>query len=131
MPRRFGPFISALDLPEGAIYRVLADGVGEGGPRTSSWFRNRVSLVPPACMQVPTEVHDKLEGGVGVQVVPSRREIYHAKKSGHPQVSILTYSFRTSAIRLFVTPYLDSVSANVRIINNILSTPFLLQRSGR
>ena len=79
-------------------------------------------------MQVPTEVHDKLEGGVGVQVVPSRREIYHAKKSGHPQyLSILTYSFRTSAIRLFVTPYLDSASANVRIINNILSTPFLLQ----
>lgn len=40
--------------------------------------------------------------------------IYHAKKSGHQAATSNTYSFRDSADRLFVTPYLDPAPTDVR-----------------
>ena len=53
--------------------------------------------------------------GVGVLVVPSRRDLSR-KEVWARSCNIYTYAFRNSAVHLFVTPHLDSESVNVRTV---------------
>lgn len=104
MLRRFLPFISALDLRRARIF------LGVDVPRTLYCF----VIVYYRFLQLrasPTEVSIQRLEAVGVRVVPSRRD-----------------SFRNSAVRPFVTSYLDPAPANVRTVYQI---SFLSQKSGR
>lgn len=92
------------------------DSLGADGAQNLFLFRNRVSLDPPVAYIQPrySTVYDssKAPGFMWCR----RVAIYHAKKSGHQvAVSILTPSITRQSV-FFVTPYLDSASANVRTL---------------